>query len=68
MTKAVLEAEGEGEAARAMASILRFLGARRARQPACFADGAARPARRRGGGADWGRDRPGVFARPAGGG
>ena len=61
MTKAVLEAEGEGAAARAIASVP-LAGARRPRQPARLADGAPRPA---GSGqsdsADRRGDRAGVF-------
>ena len=65
MTKAVLEAESEGEARRPSA---RFLtGAGGPRELACVADGAARPARpRQGGGADRGGNRAGVLPCPAG--
>ena len=46
MTKAVLEAEGEGAAAQA-ASMVPSPAASGSRKPACFANGAARPARPR---------------------
>ena len=63
MTKAVLEAESEGEAQqdRRRRSLL---GSGRPRKPARLADGAARPARpRQGGGADRGGNRAGVLPR-----
>ena len=66
MTKAVLEAEGEGEAAahRCRSSVADIIGPA---ELACVTDGAARPARRRqGGGASRCGDRAGVFACAAG--
>ena len=61
MTKAVLEAEGEGAAARTVAAVP-VARARRSRQSACLADGAARPAGTgQGRGADRRGDRAGIF-------
>ena len=66
MTKAVLEAEGEGAAARTLASIP-VARTRCARQPPRLADGAARPAwAGEGLGADRRGDRAGVFPCAAG--
>ena len=66
MTKAVLEAESEGEAARTAAAVPSPALAVPA-SLARLADGAARPARpRQGGGADRSGDRAGVLACPAG--
>ena len=66
MTKAVLEAESEGEA-RADRRRGSVSGAGGPRKLARLADGAARPARpRQGGGADRGGDRAGVLPCPAG--
>ena len=66
MTKAVLEAEGEGEARRTVSGGS-VPGAGGPRKLARLADGAARPARPgQGGGADRRGDRAGVFACPAG--
>ena len=66
MTKAVLEAEGEGDARRTAGAVPSpALGG--PRKPARVADGAARPARPgQGGRADRGGDRAGVFTSPAG--
>ena len=61
MTKAVLEAESEGEARRTAAAVP-SPAAGGSREPARFADGAARPTRKgQGGGADRVGDRAGVF-------
>ena len=66
MTKAVLEAESEGEARRTVAAVP-SPAAGGPRKLARLADGAARPARPgQGGGADRRGDRAGVFACPAG--
>ena len=66
MTKAVLEAEGEGAAAQAVCGGS-IPGAGGSREPACFADGAARPARPcQGSGTDRSGDRAGVLPCPAG--
>ena len=65
MTKAVLEAQGEGASdARCSNSVADAGGSG---EPACFAHGAARPARTgEGRGADRRCDRPGVFSRSSG--
>ena len=66
MTKAVLEAQGEGEARRHSCGGS-VPGPGSARKSARLADGAARPARlRQGGSADRGGDRAGVLPCPAG--
>ena len=65
MTRAVLEAVGDGETAAPLRRPVAV--ADGSRNFACLADGAARPARlREGGGAARGGDRPGVLPCPAG--
>ena len=67
MTKAVLEAESEGEARRTVAGDS-VTGPGRPGKFTCVTDGAARSARPgQGGGADRSGDRPGVFPCFAGG-